>query len=247
MDDIQAVQGAEYAFPYHYLAQPSDGSFRSYRAWDWSLSYVTALRLVTERLERAGARSLIDIGCGDGALVHFLHDALPQLRVSGIDFDERPIAFAKLLTPAAEFVAGDIAKARWDQPFDAATLIEVIEHIPPAELAGFMRAVRRVVDGRLILTVPHANMPVEPKHYQHFTFDSLRAVLEPEFEVEEMFGFDRKTSLKSTLQKLTHNRLWFADIRPLNRMLLQSELSFRDGAERNCARIFAVARPKNSP
>jgi len=244
MDTVQAIQGAEYGFPYHYLAQPSAKSFRSYRAWDWSLSYVTALRLVSKKLEEIGATSLIDIGCGDGALVHHLHEALPHLRVTGIDFDERPIAFAKLLTPDAEFISGDIGKTSWAQPFEAATLVEVIEHIPPAELSGFMTSVRKVVDGRLIVTVPHANMPVEPKHYQHFTFDSLRAVLEPQFEIEEMFGFDRVTGMKGALQKLTDNRLWFADIRPLNRMLLQSELGFKDMSGKGCARIFAVARTR---
>lgn len=244
MDQVQEVQGAEYAFPYHHIPEVTARGFRSYRAWAWSLNYVTALRLVSDKLTQLGAESLIDVGCGDGALVHYVREALPHVRVAGIDYDERPIAFARLFTPDAEFVSGDIGKASWPRRFDAATLIEVIEHVPPAALPDFMRSVRNVMadDARLIVTVPHVNNPVEPKHYQHFTFDSLRAVLDGEFEVEEMFGFDRLANWKHRLQKVTNNRLWFADIRPLNRLLLQSELAFRSTTEKGCGRIFAVAR-----
>jgi SAM-dependent methyltransferase len=247
MDEVQARQGDEYVFPYHYLPQVTERGFRSYRSWGWSLNYVTALRLVGAQVAALAPASLIDIGCGDGALVHHIRKIAPEMRLAGIDYDERPIAFARAFTPGVEFVSGDIGAANWPEPFDTATLVEVIEHIPPAELPGFMAHVRRVMSptGWLIVTVPHVNKPVEAKHYRHFSFASLTETLDG-FDIVDMFGFERLASWKRQVFRLADNRLWFAELKPLNRLMLQHELSFREKEERGCGRIFALARPKRA-
>ena len=79
MDEKQAIQHHEYDFPYHYLARKTSDSFTSYRNWNWSLQYMTALELVREQLENLSPRSHIDVGCGDGALLWNLQPLFPEL------------------------------------------------------------------------------------------------------------------------------------------------------------------------
>lgn len=244
MDQVQVLQSDAYDFPYHHLTQPVGGGFRSYRNWDWSLSYACALKLVSNKLLELGTQSHLDVGCGDGALVKYLHQILPATRVAGIDYDERAISWAQLFTPKVEFLHGDVTAINWPKPFESASLIEVIEHIPPAELPAFLSGVRGALrdDGWLIVTVPHSNKRVEPKHFQHFSFSSLTSVLDEHFEVQEIFGFEQIGRGRHALQKLLNNRSFFLEIHGLNQMLLSSELRFRTGTEKGCGRIFAAAR-----
>ena len=245
MDPIQRLQHHQYEFPYHHLAQLSGKGFSTFRNWGWSSNYAVALRLVLETLERLETRSHVDIGCGDGALISQLAHAMPLERLAGIDYDERAIRFAGAFTPEADIVTGDIRTHRWSEPFDTASLIEVVEHIPPAEIKGVMAGVKDVIrpGGRLIVTVPHVNKPLQDKHYQHFDFASLTEALAPHFAVETIFGFERPTIGKKVWKRLTDNRFWFAELPIANRTLLARELAYRDTAEKGCGRIFAVAVP----
>lgn len=246
MDAVQKIQSDEYGFPYHYLAHLDREGFSAYRDWGWSLSYVTALRRVLERLKALGTQSHIDIGCGDGALVKNLAEGMPGARLAGIDYDEQAIAFARAFNPELEFFTGDITKMTWPEPFETATLIEVIEHIQPDFLPQFLAACRSAIrdDGTLIVTVPHANKPLEAKHYRHFTFDSLKEALSGSFEVKEIWGFERRGKAKRAIARALNNPVFFAELKFVNRLLLNRELGFFKRDEEGCGRIMAICTPK---
>src|SRR5437763_12816850 len=48
-------------------------------------------RNLDELLDRAAPRSLLDVGCGEGVLVHRWADRLPTSRLVGIDLEEESI------------------------------------------------------------------------------------------------------------------------------------------------------------
>lgn len=77
-------------------------------------------------LERAGAGTLLDLGCGDGTFARRATDA--GARVTGIDLDPAAVAAATALVPEGTFAVGDAH----DPPggrFDAAVAVQVLEHV----------------------------------------------------------------------------------------------------------------------
>jgi SAM-dependent methyltransferase len=191
LDRQSEAQESEYAFPYHHVPTLEGRKFSSTRHWDWGFRYLGGIHLALDLLRQAPFRSLIDIGCGDG---RFLREALthfPESRLLGVDTSERAIRLAQALSPSIEYRALDIVGGVPGK-FEAATLIEVMEHIPPPELPAFVRAVAdALIDGgRLVLTVPHRNKPPIEKHHQHFDGEQLRQLLAPYFGDIRVFPFD---------------------------------------------------------
>ena len=199
MDATQSRQSGEYAFPYHYLPTFERDGFTQGRLWGYSLSYLGAMELILDQLATRQPKTYCDVGCGDGALVHFLSQRYEDVVFTGIDYDASAVRWAELFNSHGnDFLTADIVSDEIGKTFDVVSLIEVIEHIQPEVLPGFIGAITTLMhdDATLIITVPHANKPVQAKHYQHFTFDSLRQYVEPHFEIEDLFGFGHTNLLE---------------------------------------------------
>lgn len=246
MDDIQAIQSDQYQFPYHYLPSltPDGSSFAASRSWGFSLSYVTALHHVSQAIAKLGGNSHIDVGCGDGALVHLLRKRHPDIRLAGVDYDRKAIEWAKMFSPGATFHSGDLHDLDPEHGWDSASLVEVVEHIPPESLPHFAAGVRRLLHpgSRLIVTVPHRNKPVSDKHYQHFSFDSIAAVFGDGFIVEDIFGFEVYPIAEILYRRLFDRPKFHLESEAINRVRLRYQIDRKDRDERRCGRIFAVLK-----
>jgi 2-polyprenyl-3-methyl-5-hydroxy-6-metoxy-1,4-benzoquinol methylase len=105
----------------------------------------------------AGARSVLDVGCGEGVLVHKWAERLGVgSRLVGIDLEEESIqaGWAARQAPNLEYrvmEAGDLPFA--DGEFELASAIEVLEHLPDPRhtLAEMARCAR---GGHLLVSVP---------------------------------------------------------------------------------------------
>jgi 2-polyprenyl-3-methyl-5-hydroxy-6-metoxy-1,4-benzoquinol methylase len=77
------------------------------------------------RVERAivGARSVLDVGCGNCDLLAYLRGRLPEARLVGVDLALPPPI------PGVEFIQGDIMFADAGTGFDAVVTLQAIEHI----------------------------------------------------------------------------------------------------------------------
>lgn len=199
MDQIQVVQEEEYSFPYHYVSGTRGGFRQCFNFW-WGINYEATIDFLLQRLARESFASVVDVGCGDGRLVKEIADAFPLVRVCGVDFSQRAIDLAMAMNPLGDYRVGDITKADFPQPFDAATLIEVLEHIPPDFARDFIDGVERVLapGGTLYLTVPHVNEPLTRKHYRHFTLETLLPLVDG-FKVEEVVFLEVKSKIKKIL------------------------------------------------
>lgn len=246
MDDRQAVQHQEYEFPYHYLVRFEGDNFHSFRNWGWSLQYATALAMVSERLRASRPKSHVDIGCGDGALMALLAREFPDIDLVGMDYDAHAISLAQMMSPGLNYQQRDIINDPPEEIFDSASMIEVFEHIPPEISSDFLAASRKLLKpgASLLLTVPHANKPLIPKHYRHFTFDLLKSCVSPYFEVMEMFAFEKETRASKLVSRLNRRPGFFFESARLNRYLLKQQLEMRSTSEGGYWRIFAelVAR-----
>jgi 3' terminal RNA ribose 2'-O-methyltransferase Hen1 len=125
------------------------------------------LDLVASVLHESGARRVVDLGCGDGKLLKRLL-ADPQFaEIVGMDVDSRSLAIARerldldRLPPRQreriELLHGSLLyRDRRLAGYDAAAVVEVVEHLDPPRLAAFERAVFEFArPGMVAITTPN--------------------------------------------------------------------------------------------
>ncbi|MFN3326601.1 MAG: 3' terminal RNA ribose 2'-O-methyltransferase Hen1 [Bryobacteraceae bacterium] len=134
----------------------------------------TTMRLSEQRigavlsaLRAEGARSVVDLGCGEGRLLRALLNDRQFERIVGMDVCWRNIEAAHLrlglerIPPAVrkriELIHGSLLyRDRRLAGFDAATVVEVIEHLDPPRLAAFERVVFEKAQPRsVVVTTPN--------------------------------------------------------------------------------------------
>lgn len=114
------------------------------------------LDAVVAVLREEGARSVLDLGCGAGALLERLAGDGRFTRLAGVDASAEALRIARRRTAAAAArvtlrCASVLDPLPDDAELDAAVLVEVIEHLPPERLSALETAVfgprgpRRVV------------------------------------------------------------------------------------------------------
>lgn len=86
---------------------------------------------------------LLDIGGGTGVIAQAIADLFPVGSVEAIDLVDRFCPTLKV--PTRQYDGQNIPCA--DGAFDAATLNNVLHHVPPAARADLMREIRRAVAG----------------------------------------------------------------------------------------------------
>jgi 2-polyprenyl-3-methyl-5-hydroxy-6-metoxy-1,4-benzoquinol methylase len=114
-----------------------------------------------ELFARADPRSLLDVGCGEGVLVHKWAEQLSEGRVVGIDLEEESIqaGWAQRQAPNLEYhtmQAGRADRAEnlpfTENEFDLASAIEVLEHVPDPEHT--VSEMARCAERHLLVSVP---------------------------------------------------------------------------------------------
>jgi 2-polyprenyl-3-methyl-5-hydroxy-6-metoxy-1,4-benzoquinol methylase len=159
-------------------------------------------RTLDELMRRAEPRSLLDVGCGEGVLVHRWAQSLPDSRVVGIDLEEESIqaGWAQRQAPNLEYRTMPAAELPFaDGEFDLATAIEVLEHVPDPEhtLAEMARCAER----HLLVSVPReplwrmlnmargaylGQLGNTPGHLNHWSRRSFARLLQQHGEVVEL-------------------------------------------------------------
>ncbi|MYL27712.1 MULTISPECIES: methyltransferase [Halomonadaceae] len=120
---------------------------------------------VVSLLARSTARSVIDLGCGSGALLQRClesgaFDRLVGLESSGVSLRnarERLAHWLEQPEPRVQLVRGSFQEPNAAcSGFDAAAMVEVIEHVPPRDLSTVERAVFEYFrPSFLVMTTPN--------------------------------------------------------------------------------------------
>lgn len=152
------------------------------------------IRTVMAELEAAEAETVIDLGCGDGKLLSRLLKDRRFTRLVGLDVSARALEIAAdrlrldrlppRLRERIQLLHGGLTyRDARIEGFDAATVIEVIEHLDENRLAAFERVLFQCARPRLgIVTTPNAEYnvnyeflpPGRPRHADH-RFEWTRA------------------------------------------------------------------------
>jgi 3' terminal RNA ribose 2'-O-methyltransferase Hen1 len=123
-------------------------------------------------LRQSGARRVVDLGCGEGVLLQALVKEPAFQHLLGIDVSHRALVIAadrlhldRLPPKQRERISllhGSLVyRDRRLEGYDAATVIEVIEHLDPPRLAAFERALFEFTHPRtIVLTTPNVEYNV---------------------------------------------------------------------------------------
>jgi len=106
-------------------------------------------------LEAASPMSLLDVGCGEGVLVHQWAQRLEPARVVGIDLEEPSIqaGWTQRTAPNLEYKVMRAENLPFaENEFDLACAIEVLEHVPDPEHT--LAEMARCAEHRLLVSVP---------------------------------------------------------------------------------------------
>jgi 2-polyprenyl-3-methyl-5-hydroxy-6-metoxy-1,4-benzoquinol methylase len=165
----------------------------------WLDRFLQRYRIRMVRPHLSDAQRVLDIGCDDGVLLDMLNGIKDYV---GID----PVAPNKYSLKRGVLIKGHFPADLPDQrPFDAITMLAVLEHIPAQDQAEFAATCAKLLNpgGKILITVPS---PV---------VDSILVVLRAlrlldAESLEEHYGFDvRKTPEifgRAGLQLIAHRR-----------------------------------------
>lgn len=125
------------------------------------------LRTVHQLIRDLGAKSVVDLGCGEGRLLRRLLDDARLERILGMDVSARSLELAterlrlerrpERQRQRLQLIQGSLS---YRDPrlagFDVATLIEVVEHLEPDRLPSLVKVVfGHARPARVILTTPN--------------------------------------------------------------------------------------------
>ena len=166
------------------------------------------LEWVCNMLRESGAKSILDLGCGEGKLLMLLAKEKQFERVVGVDISLRGLEIAeRKINRLPERVQDRISllqgaltyRDRRVEGYDAAALVEVIEHLEPERLEAFERSVFETAKpGTVVITTPNseynAMWPALPagkfRHSDH-KFEWTRAEFaEWATRMAEQYGYD---------------------------------------------------------
>lgn len=123
------------------------------------------LEAVAQALCAGGARTVLDLGCGQGDLLLRLAREPALTRVVGLDISMTALAAAEAQLGAAAphaCAAVEVLHGALEAPapalagFDAAALVETLEHFPPERLSAVEHAVfARLAPQCVVVTTPN--------------------------------------------------------------------------------------------
>ncbi len=126
-------------------------------------------------------QTVLDAGCGPGFISNIL--VTRGYEVTGIDFNETAIGYAKLLVDGVRFHTLDlrdmVSATEFHGKFDVVVCMEVLEHIPPRYrgqvLQGLYLSLR--TGGKLVASVPSPLFRPNPWDYRRPELGELEEII----------------------------------------------------------------------
>jgi len=155
------------------------------------------LSLVLDKLKESGAHSVLDLGCGEGKLLRMLLKEKQFTNISGMDVSYQELTRCKErlhwdeMAPRQKerlnlFQGALTYKDKRLEGFDAAAIVEVIEHLDENRLKSFERVLFQCAKPRtVVLTTPNGeynvlyeNMEAEKMRHTDHRFEWTRMEFE---------------------------------------------------------------------
>jgi 3' terminal RNA ribose 2'-O-methyltransferase Hen1 len=130
-------------------------------------------RKVISALKDNEARHIVDVGCGEGRLLRYLLEERSFTQITGLDVSHRALEIASerlrmerlpdKMREKIKLLHGSLTyRDKRLEGFDAATVVEVIEHLDAARLSAFERVLFEFAKpGLVIVTTPNVEYNVK--------------------------------------------------------------------------------------
>jgi 2-polyprenyl-3-methyl-5-hydroxy-6-metoxy-1,4-benzoquinol methylase len=122
-------------------------------------------------------RSVVDVGCGAGDLLHVVVETAAPERVVGIDYAVAGIRRARQLVPSGEFHAQSLYDLAADETFELVLCTEVLEHLRDPEAAMHVLVRLCAGSGVIAITVPDGAQDDWEGHRNFWTGAELEGFL----------------------------------------------------------------------
>lgn len=159
--------------------------------------FISRNKVIIESLERHNVIShdYLEIGCGTGFVTSAIRKQYPDARLTGAEYFEEGLFFAKKRLPSANFVQLDATKMSYKNQFDLVAAFDVLEHI--SEDVTVLNKLHEALgeSGKLVLTVPQhmwlwSEADVHAHHVRRYTKSELLSkVRNAGFSVEYLSSF----------------------------------------------------------
>ncbi len=131
---------------------PEEVVAEAYRDLAWTHRWLGNTRAILGRLKDGGAQSVLDLGCGQGALLEEIHAKL-GLRVTG--FDLRPAPGGSRVPIVTGDAVTDLLPSA-----DVTLAVCMVHHLSESEIAGLIRNVSRTSHRLIILDLVRHWLPL---------------------------------------------------------------------------------------
>jgi SAM-dependent methyltransferase len=111
-------------------------------------------KVLLQKIEEINPKSFLDAGCGEGFVADLILQRVPDVQLTGFDFNPASVDMARQTNPTADFAVASIFEIPFGpKSFDVTGCFEVLEH--QTDPAGALRELARVTARALVLSVPH--------------------------------------------------------------------------------------------
>ena len=157
---------------------------------------------------------ILDVGCGAGWLEPWL---AKYGRVTATDLADEVLERARARNPGVTFISGDFMALDWpEESFDVVVSLEVLAHV--ADQAAFLERCATLLrtggwlmlatQNRPVLERLNSVPPPKPGQLRRWVdAQELRSLLEPHFDVEELFSVTPRCNRPHPLRLLTSDRV----------------------------------------
>jgi len=153
---------------------------------------------------------VLDIGCGNGFMDYDIVNQVPNVKIVGIDINEKNIEFAyeHYKHPNLSFVHGDMLKELPKETFDVIILSNVLEHIEK-RVEFLKKIIKQLKPKRLIIRVPlferDWRVPLKKELGIDYRLDSTHYI---EYTQEEYFEELHRAGLTATNTEFRWGEIW---------------------------------------
>ncbi|HET7342170.1 MAG TPA: class I SAM-dependent methyltransferase [Methylomirabilota bacterium] len=155
------------------------------RAYCWARFWILRQRFLDEigqYLPEDGP--VLDLGCGFGLFSLYYAATAPRRFVRGLDVDERRIAMARraaarLGLDNVAYERGDARDFKGDGEVTAAYMLDIVHHVPAADVPPLLRALRRALPAGGRLLVKDVDTRPAPKRWFTWLLDKAMAPRTP--------------------------------------------------------------------